>query len=431
MTLHLAPARPRRQRIAALLALATMVAATMVAGATEHPIFEAVRVPGSTGFEQGINLLPGGIIYVDEPPGLPGHGRLWKSTDNGASFTQLSFPSPWGRFPGGGDTDVVLSHDDRVYFLDLWGGANAVTVSKDGGQTWAQGNPIVGVPTSDRQWIGLGERDELLGEDTVYVIYSKLFVQPDWTYIARSRDGGLTWTYHAPIVWDVPVNDDMTAVGEGSPQGPTGNLVTDGTFLAFTWEDAGRMWAAYSSDEGETWSRSFIGSGADNNIPSIALDGNNLHVTYVSSDNRTVMVATSTNRGATWSDPKAVATGGTSVFSWVAARDGKVGVAWYTADAEVPTPDDLPAEDFWHVRYVESVDNGDTFTAPVLVASDVKKGPICTQGLNCNTTGSGGREVGDFIALEIGYDGMTSIAHYAARGPQGWVSRQVRPVEEA
>lgn len=418
--------RPLIRLLAASVACIALIATSTMSGAVETPVFEQNRVPGARGFEQGINILPDGTIYVDEPPGLPSHGRAWTSTDGGVSFDELRFGTPFNRFPGGGDTDIVPSDDGRIYFLDLWGGSNSVTTSKDGGATWERGNPIVGVPTSDRQWIAIGERDELLGEDTVYVIYSKLFMSPDWTWFARSIDGGLTWTYHRPVLFDAGASE--TEVGFGHPIGPTGNLVADGAFLAFAYQFRGRMHVATSDDAGENWTSTRVHEDphARGSIVSIAMDGQDLHVSYLTGDFRNVMVASSHDRGATWSEPQAVATGGTAIFPWVAARDGKVGVAWYRTDVEADRPDDV--EGVWSVEYAESLDRGTTFTDPIVVSPSVKTGMVCTQGLNCTTSGSGGREFGDFIALEIGYDGMAYIAHHALG--VGWVSRQLRPVED-
>jgi len=306
----------------------------------------------------------------------------------------------------------VLSDDGRVYFLDLWGGSNSLSVSHDGGDTWTVGNPIVGIPTSDRQWIGLGARDPGTDLDTVYVVYSKLVVQPDWSWLARSTDGGMTFTYHRPIPFPT-----------GGTEGPTGNLVSKDDFLAFVFEDGGRLGVGVSTDAGETWTSTPINAlipDADNNIPSIAMDGDDLHVAYVNRLDHSIMTATSHDRGVTWSAPTPVATTeGVNVFTWIASRDGKVGVAWYGSDSDVEVPDNVPADGTWDVHYAESLDAGSSYGESVVVAPDVKAGAICTAGLSC----SGGREVGDFIALEIGYDGRAYIALYN-RGP-GHVAVQV------
>jgi hypothetical protein len=61
-----------RARVA-LLASVIAIPTSMLMSASAAPTFELTRISGSGGFEQGINILPDGTIYVDEPSGLGAH----------------------------------------------------------------------------------------------------------------------------------------------------------------------------------------------------------------------------------------------------------------------------------------------------------------------------------------------------------------------
>lgn len=384
-------------------ALSTAMIPAILLGGTSSaaPTFaDPVRVSGARGFEQGINVMADGTVFIDEPAGLGAHSNLWRSDDGGATFTKLGFGTPWQRLPGGGDSDVVVTDDGRVYFLDLWVGSNSIAVSEDKGQTWTIGTPFTTLPLTDRQWIALGKRDPATGKDTVYVVYQQ-FQAPNWVMLSRSRDGGLTWDFHRPVPF-------LT----GGVSGSTGKLVADGDYVAFTYDQRGLMHAAYSTNAGEDWTSTAISlfNDADNNITGTALAGNYLYSAWVNPNSYKIKFSASDDRGATWSYPAEIsAGGGSAVYSWVAARGSKVAVAWYETPA-TGGPDNVPSTALWTVKYAESLDRGVTWTTPVAVTGDVKRGPICTNGLGCNS----GREVGDFLTLTITHAGKSMITYYDA-----------------
>lgn len=396
-----------RRTIAAALAatLVSVLAATTSRAAT--PAFGTpVRVPGGNQItEPGVNVSSNGTIYVDGPAGTPGRSRLWRSTDGGASFNSLSFGTT-ARLPGGGDSDVA-TRGNRVYFLDLWAGSNSLNVSEDGGSTWTFGSPYSTLPLSDRQWITLGDPDPTTGMDTVYILYA-LIQSPRQVMIARSRTGGITWEYNAPVP------------ALNSASGFTGQIVSDGhKFLAFAWEDGGVLRVATSADEGETWTVSDdIADDVWATIQGVTLDGNDIYVTWTQRGDNTTRVAISRDKGLTFGDDIIVSNAGTTnAFPWIDARDGKVAVAWYGADAVASRPDNVPLTTLWNLRYVESTDGGETFTAPVSI--DVAKtGIICTQGLGCDPTlgGPDGRELGDFLTVTINNEGRSLIVYGGSTG---------------
>jgi len=405
-------ARPKSSISRSAAAIATLAIALpaillSTSSSAAGPTFGSPIKAGNRGFEQGINMLPDGTIFVDEPAGFGAHSNAWRLDPGATSYTKLVFPTPWGRLPGGGDSDIALTSDGRVYFLDLWVGSNSIAVSEDRGETWSIGTPFTTLPLTDRQWIAVGERDESTGKDTVYVVYQQ-FSPPNWVMFSRSRDGGLTWDYHRPAPF-------LT----GGVSGSTGKLVADGDFVAFSYDQNRVMHVATSPDAGETWESKPVSilPNADRTITGTALSGQHLSTAWLTNPSGTqqLQFARSTDRGGIWDPAVTIAdVEGTAVFSWVTSRydpdtqETKVAAAWYETPVDALQPDDVGSAAIWTVKYVESLDGGLTWSDPVAVTDGVRRGIICTRGLDCST----GREVGDFITLTIGPDMMSRIAYH-------------------
>ncbi|HEX9712495.1 MAG TPA: sialidase family protein [Actinomycetota bacterium] len=389
-----------RRMIALVAGLLTITALALTPSRADVPTFAPWVQVGTGISEPGVHVGPDGTIFVDGPSGLGVHSKLWRSTDGGNSYDEIVFSRGLSRLPGGGDSDVAIRttpNGQRVYYLDLWAGSNSISVSEDNGETWVIGTPFTSLPLSDRQWIALGPVDPLTGLDTVYVLYA-LIQEPRQVMIARSTTGGLTWEGHfpAPALLDA--------------RGFTGQLVSDEQgFLAFVWEDGGTLWSGYSTDGGETWGQSQpIATQVYGLISGVALDGDDMHAVWLSRLDWSVQYARSADRGATWDAPQTLSAGGSNVFPWVDARDGKVAVTWTAGDAHTGNPDDAAGDVAWVARYVESLDGGTTWSASVDVGP-AKTGKICVSGLSCDLDGSGGRELGDFQSVAIMPDGRSVI----------------------
>ncbi|MFA5891227.1 MAG: sialidase family protein [Actinomycetota bacterium] len=400
----------RAARAGALIAALLAVVAPLVAPVSSHAEFEFVsggKLSGSGGAtEPGIDIAPDGrTIFVNGINGIPSHSLLWRSDDGGSSFKKLTFPLPYSRFPGGGDADVVVGEDGHVYFLDLWAGSNSIAYSPDLGENWTQGTPFTTLPLSDRQWISLGERNPETGLDTVYVAYH--FIQPPQSLmLSRSDDSGLTWTWHVGV---------PGLVGTGALPG---QIVSDGKWVAFNYVNGRNMYIAMSADAGVTWTKkqvSWIPTVYEGSLTAVAQDPMNkddLYIAWIDDQDFSVRVGRSYNRGQDWewgekvSGPEDSEDGMSNIFPWIAARDGKVSVAWYGAD-EPGDPNNVSPATEWRVRYAESTDRGATFGAPVDATGVVKRGFICTQGLSCNA----GRELGDFLQIALDGDSNAMISY--------------------
>lgn len=416
---HEGVARATARAGAAAVVLGAMAWSVIAPGAgrAAAPSFDIVT-PGTRAVvtEPGIDVAPDGTVYLNGIQGIPSHSLLWRSTDGGAKFTKVNFSLPYSRFPGGGDADVALSPDGRVYFLDLWAGSNSISVSKDMGATWVQGTPYTTLSLSDRQWISLGKRGAN-GEDTVYAVYH--FIQPPGSLaLSRSDDGGATWTFHTLV--PPPL---------GIPALP-GQIVSDGDWVAFNYVNGRAMWIAISPDAGVSWKIVQVSADGENvfgnSLTAVAMDGNDLYIAWIDGDDFSVKVARSTDRGQTWGPAQRFATVAAdgqalgNIFPWVAARSGKVAVAWYGANTlGDPNRDDSGKE--WVVKYAESLDSGATWSDPVAATGVVKRGFVCTSGISCTA----GRELGDFLQVAIGNDGRSLISFVdVAKGGYGKVARQ-------
>jgi hypothetical protein len=98
----------------------------------------------------------------------------------------------------------------------------------------------------------------------------------------------------------------------------------------------------------------------------------------------------------------------------VAASGSKVSVSLYAAPSVSTTPDNAPAGTQWFEQYLESVDGGNTFTAPTTVdPTPVKTGPVCTGGINC----SGNRELLDFQTVTIDPLGRANVTYARVTAP--------------
>jgi len=393
------PGSRTRARLGAAAVVAFIVPVLLLSSSSAStPQFGgAVRMPGGSVSEPGIDVGPDGTIFVNGIQGLPSHSKAWRSTDGASTFQQLAFGSPYSRYPGGGDSDVVVGDGGRVYFLDLSAVSNSLARSEDNGSTWVDGTPFTTLPLSDRQWIALGERDPSTGKDTVYVNYH--FIQPPQNIMfARSRDGGTTWDWHT--------------VPSGTGGALPGQLVSDGDFVAYNYATAsGVMYLVRSFDAGTTWTshRVSITSDVAGSLSAVAMDGNAMYIAWINRLDWSVRVSRSLDRGETWElFPLEVSTdGSSSMFPWIAARDGKVAVTWYGADDWAGDPNAAPGIASWRIKYAETFDYDLGFTAPVNATSIAKRGRICTEGLNCTS----GRELGDFHQVAIDLQGKSLIAY--------------------
>jgi hypothetical protein len=202
------------------------------------------------------------------------------------------------------------------------------------------------------------------------------FGAPENIIVARSDDGGLTWTDHVAM------------------QGPPGSVVGN-LFPSLSVDLAGNIYAA-----------------AAGHLP----DANGNQVNGI-------FYTVSTDRGVTWSDPIKVNTGdGAVVFpAVVAGVSGVVDFSWIQSTS----PDNHDTSGDWTVRFAQTR-NG-LATAPSFNRATgpiVHHGEVCVTGITCAFGGD--RSLLDFMGLALdsfGYAHMT-VASNATGGPHVLYWRQ-------
>lgn len=183
-------------------------------------------------------------------------------------------------------------------------------------------------------------------------------------YIARSDDGGTTWTRQQVALL-----------------GPT--AYPRNIFVQMTIDNGGNLYY--------DWSQSQVDS-----------NGNPFGETDI-------YYAYSTTGGDTWSEPIDLTSqpGNSAVFPWMVAGDpGQVDLVYYGANTG-----DYPATAtgaVWNVYFAQSqnaLNSGPNFKAVQITDHPNHVGPICTSGLGC----SGGRTLGDFFTMDIDHLGAANV----------------------
>ena len=403
----------RRGRLgfALVLAIGLFGSASLLGGggAGATPVFSPVLITGSAHIsEPGVNVAPDGTVYVNGPSGLlsnvPGSPSFVFRSDTGGS-TWVSTPaSQRANLPGGGDSNISVASDGSLYMTDLWLGSSTVSVSHDKANTWTA-NPLQGVVVQDRQWTAASASG---------AVYHATHQIPSGLVVSKSPNG-LVYPQHTIAA---------TPLDQTGCVCPPGNLIAEnGGGLLGTNDQVGLIYAtssggvnfAHSTNGALTFTNTPVSPASpattSSNFPVVANAGGGhlaaawLEVLPGGTDR--VMFNQSADWGATWGTPKAIVSTGTSVYPWVDARGGKIGVSlYYTPDTQA-TPDTAPASTRWFESYLESTDSGTTFSGLVTVdATPAKTGIVCTGGVNCTA----GRELGDFQSIALDSSGNPDVS---------------------
>jgi hypothetical protein len=362
-------------------------AASAFAGLTSSPTPTPAPKPVTVGVDGNEPLIaksPDGTLYISALQ------HIYRSTDHGASWTELLGPIYASSINLNSDSSISVDPGNRLYFtFDYpYAGTTAVCTSDDRGTTW-NCNPAVVPGGTDRMWTlapTLTDDYEVTNEG----LYETAFL--------HSTDRGSTW---AP-----------TALGAGLLEPQTGPLlqksgssnilqitkifgtlpqeVPELKLYVYSPNSTGSLIAAVRS----------TGLPIPAALPSSAL-GNDGEL-WVATEQRnpaggySVVVAHSPDEGATWSKlpPIPGTTSGTATFTWVAAGSpGHVGVIYYyTPDNGEPGS---MANSTWSVKWAESWNA--TSAKPTWRVTKIE--PAVHTGAICAAAGCSGddRFAGDFI----------------------------------
>ena len=404
----------RRTAAIAVTSGAALAAATMlpISQGTAHAATfgSPVVVSGDDVSEPGIDVAPDGTLYINAPVGvlsnIPGSpSEVYRSSNGGTSWTTLP-QSLKANLPGGGDSDIAISADGTLSETDLWLGSSTVATSADKGQTWTA-QPVQGTVGQDRQWVAATSGGR---------VYHVVHQIPTGLWVSRSVDSGLT--YPQQVLAATPLDQTGCICPPGNIVAEDGGLLGDRVGGVYATSDGG-VGFYRSTNGGLTFTNTRPGpaSSATTNgaFPAVADDGKgDLAVVWlaVTGNASSVLFTTSKDFGTTWATPRTLVSSGTSVYPWVAYRNGKIAVSLYHTDA-AGTPDTVAGNALWYESYLESTDNGTTFSA--LQTADptpVKTGIVCTGGINC----SDGRQLGDFQQVALDNSGRAVMSYIRVIG---------------
>ncbi|HEX4439690.1 MAG TPA: sialidase family protein [Thermoanaerobaculia bacterium] len=363
--------------------------------------------------------LVGAAIVITKPDFSETDCATFSSSDGGATWTRRDLglkqcADPW----------VAILPDGTPVLAVLEGeGSLLVYRSADGGATWTK--------TAD---LGAGHDHETLTVDSksgaLYLLSVQGATEPasgrrlDSVFAARSDDGGRTF---APPARLFPNNLSTNTM--------TGAVLADGSLaISFTsyarpsereaqvWLDPITSWLTRSYDGGRTLAApDWVSSSCGRSFPQLVADPSpgasrdrlywlcNGRASGVSPtpDFERIMLSSSADRGARWSDPVSVAGGGgrANVRNAVAAvnKDGVVGVSWYDGRNEKNRSKQMFS--CLDVYFAASFDGGRTFAPETRVSAESSCGDAPANG-NAKFRWPAG---GDYHGLAARADGAFQI----------------------
>src|SRR3954471_22245775 len=418
-------------RGAAVIVAGAMLVLTSSASALtfSDPAALPKSLPGTgqmQGGEPSIAFDPSGDghLYSVAPGGEDKGVNFWASADGGNFWNYFR---TIGSSAGGGDSDVEVGIDHKVYALDLEVASSAVCRSTDFGKTFGDGCETGQAENQagaeeDRQWLAHDPNDK----NVVYFNYHDFALQAP--IIEKSTDGGGSFAPCGNLVDPTnplfPAAIGNTIVGktavarDGNIYVPIGApTITQVAGSGSGAADYGQIVVAHHngcngdqfenstvySNDGGSFSNLFISNavGPDNTLFVIAsgrLDANGPYNTYL---------WVSRDQGKTFSKTPIKVNSAdlkTNVMSAVAAgnKPGQVVIGWYGSQ-NAATPNDKKAE--WRYYVARSDDYGASWQQTTITPNIFHFGDICTVGILCT---DGNRNLLDFSS--VGVDPKTGCA---------------------
>lgn len=437
--------------VLALVAAATPVAAEVTAPTTGSPTFVSYVAPAELARSAaeptiGVNWNTGKVLF-----------QAYLETDQ-VTFDDSVFPATaaWkdvSRPP----TDVVsldpLLHTDevtgRTMVTQLAPPCSIAAFTDSDGEPTAS-NPNGYLPAAacgvgsnfDHQTVHYGKSvnpNPLYGPDRIAWYCSQVVVQ---STCSVSRSGGVAFEQSRPVyTFKGDLFSDPVVVGCEGLHGHLNTSPVDGTaylpnFACNNAEDlaTNRPAVVVSPDEGLTWTIRQVPDGTSPNFdadPAVDIDGGNRAYVAYESATSNLMVATTTDRGETWTPSVDLGApyglDNATMPTVIAGSDGRAAVAFLGTEAEAPDntegepenqqlsfdPDGDDPEAGWHLYLSTTYDGGASWTTTDLTPTDpVQRGcvwwgsAIAPDGPAC---GSNKRNLLDFIDIAIDAQGRVLV----------------------
>ncbi|MBT8132563.1 MAG: thrombospondin type 3 repeat-containing protein, partial [Gammaproteobacteria bacterium] len=157
------------------------------------------------------------------------------------------------------------------------------------------------------------------------------------------------------------------------------------------------------------------GPGSKGNVfPVIAIDtAGNLYAVYSQGANQ-IFMATSTDRGDTWSAPKEIGnTFGTNIMPWIIAGDpGRVAIVWYNSNLDGNPNVPSSVWNIYMAQTLNALDAEPTITYHKANHTVIHYAQICLNGLGCNlSVPMGDRGFLEFPSVTMDENGAAAIVY--------------------
>ncbi len=227
-----------------------------------------------------------------------------------------------------------------------------VARSTDAGVTWGRNVRVNDDPgTAEQRGVPALAVDP---QGAVYVAWEDHRSDPQFpdVYLARSEDGGLTWSPNVRV-------NDVVSGWQGDPA-----IAADPSGVNVAWYDSrngqGDVYFARSGDGGDTWGGSVRLNRHDGNgagaVPAISAWSGGVFVAW-QDGGRGVVLTWSTDRGQTWAPDAAVSSGnatqtdpslavgppGIAYLAWVDERNGDTDIYFTSCRVQMPSAVTLAA----------------------------------------------------------------------------------------
>jgi hypothetical protein len=335
-------------RFAASFTAAALLSASAIASfadAAPLPVCEAPAFAftpelrmGTTGlgYEPGIEIDSKGAIWTTahknslvREEGSRLASFLWRSTDDGESFSDLEEHVPGVHAAYALEGDLAVDANDRMYFVDTWAGDNQFyRFGPDG--TLETLRPVVpSLEIDDRPWLAAHH------DGYVYYMSNTGYTPGGRLTIHRSTDRGDTFD---PVGFTIP--ESGWGFLDADPNSDHVYAIANDLFYGTgVLGGATEVNAWISSDRGVTWSKSKIADYArgydetadhDDAYPTVAVSPVDGTVYGLwTDDGRELMLSRSTDHGATWEVFDVSPFSGLYSYAWLTVGDdGDVGIVF-------------------------------------------------------------------------------------------------------
>jgi len=339
-----------------------------------------------------------------------GQTYVWTSDDNGKTWTfrPRILPGQGAPLSGFSDPEFAIDSAGQVFFSEINLANVAVSKSTDRATTFSLQN-LAGAVLTDRQWMEADRKDE------VYFVANgfgggtgSMPIRPSGHYIAKSTDGGKTFT---PSVDDNEGGEGLGDIRVDKRNGTVYEAHYFGTNLSMAAFRHARTGDLTATDT------NLIASGVKlvGHWPAFDLDpAGNLYVTWDESGTGArpagIWYSRSTDGGRTWADPTRVDRDSrTDIWPWIAVGDaGQVGIMWLEADHKLPGGDPETVGTYgWRLVGAVTANGlgcGMSATPGFSVATATKDpmhvGAICQGGTDC-LLDVRDRRLGDYFSVDL------------------------------